>query len=177
MSRRAVVLVVRGRGPAKLAAGALVSVAAGLAWLAMSPAPDAEPGPPGAVAGIVAASPLSAAAAEKPAAPRSEAVPAQPVAAAARPADRVPDAPAGLPYRFLGKSTTGTETSIVLFGRGRTLSLARPGPLDDQYLVEAVFDDYIVIRHVPTGVGQFLPLVHRLPATAASPDPEASPRD
>jgi hypothetical protein len=84
---------------------------------------------------------------------------------------------AHLPYRFIGKSTTGAETSVVLFGRGRTVTLRGPGPLDDDYLVEGMFDEYLVIRHLPTGAGHFLPLVQRLQVIGPPADPEESPRD
>jgi hypothetical protein len=82
-----------------------------------------------------------------------------------------------VPYRFIGKSAMGAETSIVLFGRGRLVTLRGPGPLDDEYMVDAVFDDYIVVRHVPTGVGKFMALSQRLRVVEPPEDPEASPRD
>lgn len=85
--------------------------------------------------------------------------------------------PPDLPYRFIGKTTTGGEISIVLFGRGRTITLRGPGPLDDEYVVDAVFDDYLVLRHVPTSVGKFLKFEQRRPVVGPPQDPEDSPRD
>ncbi|MDO9316193.1 MAG: hypothetical protein Q7T97_16790 [Burkholderiaceae bacterium] len=82
-----------------------------------------------------------------------------------------------MPYRFVGKSASGAEPSIVLFGRGRVVTVHGPQPLDDEYAVEAVFDDYLVLRHVPTGAGQFLVLTQRQHVVAPPLDPEDSPRD
>ncbi len=82
-----------------------------------------------------------------------------------------------MPYRFVGRSSSGAETSIVLFGRGRVVTLQGPGSLDDEYVVEAVFDDYLVLRHLPTGAGRFIAFMQRQPAPATQRDPEDSPRD
>lgn len=65
----------------------------------------------------------------------------------------------------------------MLFGRGRVVTLHGPGPIDDEYVVEAVFDDYLVLRHIPTGVGQFLAFAQRQPGLELSRNPEDSPRD
>jgi hypothetical protein len=82
-----------------------------------------------------------------------------------------------MPYRFIGKSASGTETAIVLFGRGRVFTVRGPLALDDEYVVEAVFDDYLVLRHVPTGAGKFLALTQRLQVVGPPRDPEDAPRD
>jgi hypothetical protein len=82
-----------------------------------------------------------------------------------------------VPYRFIGKSTAGAETSIVLFGRGRIVTLRGPGPLDDEYVVEAMFDEYLMLRHVPTGVGKFLEYARRQQVVEPPQDPEDSPHD
>lgn len=82
-----------------------------------------------------------------------------------------------VPYRFVGRWTQDGENQIVLFGQGRTATLSRPGPLDDEYAVEALFDDYLVIRHLPSGAGRFLALERRQPLPAALMDPEAFPHD
>jgi hypothetical protein len=65
----------------------------------------------------------------------------------------------------------------VLFGRGRVVNLRGPGPLDDEYVVDAVFDDYLVVRHVPTSVGRFLELKYERLVVGTSRDPEGLPRD
>jgi hypothetical protein len=99
------------------------------------------------------------------------------VTSATPPRDRAIARPADRPYRFIGRSTVGAETSIVLFGRGRTVHLRGPGPLDEEHVVEVVLDDYVVIRHTPTGVGTFLALAPRQPVAEPPRDPEDSPRD
>ena len=40
-----------------------------------------------------------------------------------------------------------------------------------------MFDDYLVLRHIPTGVGQFLAFAQRQPGLELSRNPEDSPRD
>ena len=65
----------------------------------------------------------------------------------------------------------------MLFGRGRVFTVRGPQDLDDGYAVEAVFDDYLVLRHVPTGAGKFLSLTQKLQAVGPPRDPEDAPRD
>jgi len=81
-----------------------------------------------------------------------------------------------MPYRFMGKSTEGAASSILLFGRGRIVTLSGPGPLDDEYAVEAMFDGYLVLRHVPSGTGRFLEY-SRKQVVGPPRDPEESPHD
>ena len=61
-------------------------------------------------------------------------------------------------FRFLGKVTAEGETSIVLYGHGRTLTVRATGPLDDDYTVDALEEGYIVLRQVHHGVSQLLKL-------------------
>jgi hypothetical protein len=169
----------RGRGPATLAAGVLLALLGGLAYMALRQASEAEPPPPRPVPVIV--SPPTAGAwivAPMPGPEPTPEVPkAPPVVAAIQSKERAPSRPADMPYRFIGKLPSGAETSIVLFGRGRVVNLHGPGPLDDEYVVEAVFDEYLVLRHVPTGVGKFLQLTQRLQVPEPPREPEDSPRD
>jgi hypothetical protein len=177
MSRTAAGPDRRGIGRTVLAAGALLALLAGLAHVVLGPAPVAEPPVHAAPVGVVAA-PAGAMVAVKAPAPAPESPQAQPVVpAAAQVKVRAASRAADVPYRFVGKSAVCAETSIVLFGRGRLVTLRGPGPLDDEYMVDAVFDDYIVVRHVPTGVGKFMALSQRLRVVEPPEDPEASPRD
>jgi hypothetical protein len=160
MSRGAV-----GKGPVTLGLGAVLG---GLAFMAVRP----EPLPPGLPPVAIRAPATSALIVAPVPAPTPEAPTQGP--------DRTPPArlkPADMPYRFIGQSAPGTETAIVLFGRGRVVTLHGPGPLDDEYVVEAVFDDYLVLRHVPTGAGQFLALTRRQAVVQPPRDPEDLPRD
>ncbi len=162
-----------GKGPLALAAAGLLVLLGGLASVGLRQAPQAEPpptrspafgvSPPAAVVAVAA----TATAAPAPPAPAVTAPPRAPVRS--RPAD--------MPYRFMGKSAAGAETSIVLFGRGRVVTVQGPGPLDDEYVVESVFDDYLVLRHLPTGAGTFLPLAQRQTVAMPRQDPENTPRD
>jgi hypothetical protein len=56
-------------------------------------------------------------------------------------------------------------------------ALNGPGPVDDEYMLEAIFDDYLVLRHVPTGAGKFLKLAQRRWVPDPPRHPEESPRD
>lgn len=177
MTRSAAVLDGRGGRPATLAAVALLALLAGLAYMALRPAPAAESSPPSAVPKNVASPAVGAWLAVKASAPTQEAPKAPPEAAATQPKDRAISRPADVPYRFIGRSTTGAETSIVLFGRGRIVNLRGPGPIDDEYVVDAVFDEYLVLRHVPTSIGKFLELAQRRHVVEPPRDPEEWARD
>jgi hypothetical protein len=74
-----------------------------------------------------------------------------------------------LPFRFLGKLDAGGETSLVLYGRGRTLTVHGPGPLDDDYAVDAIEDGYLLLRHLSSGTSHILELAarqHPIPVAA-----------
>jgi len=66
-----------------------------------------------------------------------------------------------LPFSYLGKVIEDGATTIVLHADGRTYKVRRPGPLDARYLVESIFDDRIVIRYLPLGIAEVLPLSAR----------------
>jgi hypothetical protein len=176
MTRSDIVFDEPGVRPATLAAGALFALLAALAYVALPPVPVAEPPPPTPVPKVVA-SPIAPALVDVKAAPPTVEAPKRPIGAGMLPQVRANSPPAEMPYRFIGKSTTGAQTSIVLFGRGRVVSLHGPGPLDDEYVVDAVFDDYLVVRHVPTSVAKFLAFTRPLQVADLHRDPEESPRD
>jgi hypothetical protein len=80
-----------------------------------------------------------------------------------------------LPFRFLGKLDAGGETSLVLYGRGRTLKVHGPGPLDDDYAVDAIEDGYLILRHLSSGTSHILELAVRqqsIPAAAVQETPQ-----
>ena len=163
-----------------MAVVALFVLLAALGYFGLPSDPSSEPRAPIAAARDTyshAPSMPVATPASMPATTLTPPLPRPPPSAANRPEDPSPPAPKAMPYRFIGKSPAGSETSIVLFGRGRIVSLREPGPLDDEYVVEAVYDDYLLIRHAPTGVGTFLEFTRRQPALASARDPEDSPRD
>lgn len=177
MSRIAVAAGCRGPRWATLAGWALLTLLAALALVAQRPASQAAP--PARVAGPERVAipqvdaPLSANGATP--TPPPHAAPA--LAAAPPPGPRATGAPAEVPYRVVGRSTASAETSIVLFGRGRIVTLSGPGRLDDDYEVEALFDDYLVLRHLPSGAGTFLELTPRGRGPREPRDPEEWPRD
>ncbi len=165
------------------AATAIVSVA-GIAALALLRSPVSEPVQPAPTASIspspaadpLPAAPASVSAPEATTAPMP--MPSMPAGIASTPPRSRAATPSDeLPFRFIGRTSSGADASIVLFGRGRTVTLRGPVPLDDEYVVEAVFDDYLVVRHVPTGAGWFLAFAQRRPVAGPPRDPEDSERD
>ena len=178
MSRNAATLDSGGEGPAALVIGVLLVLFllfVGLVTVALQPTPGAESPPQGRAPDTV--TPPSAHALIASPAPITQAPKALAAAAPIRPSPITPSGSAEMPYRFIGRSATGAEPSIVLFGRGRVFTVRGPQALDDEYAVEAVFDDYLVLRHVPTGAGKFLSLTQKLQAVGPPRDPEDAPRD
>jgi hypothetical protein len=82
-----------------------------------------------------------------------------------------------LPFRFLGKLDAGGGTSLVLYGRGRTLTVHGPGPLDDDYAVDAIEDGYLVLRHLSSGTSHILELVARQHSILAAASGAETPQD
>lgn len=183
MIRGEIVFDERVHGPMSLVALVVLALLGCLTYMVLRPAPEFVPPPPNAVPrtmdfrapSALIAAPARAPAPTPPTTPEAPRAPS--VAAAPQPSVRAPSLPNDLPYRFIGKSTSGAETSIVLFGRGRIVTLRGPGPLDDEYVVEAVFDEYLVLRHVPTGVGKFVEYARRQQVAESPRDPEDSPHD
>lgn len=177
MTLGAATLVRRGNRRTALAAAVLLAMLGALAHLALRPAAEAEPPSSSALPGNAASPRASATVAVHTSLPTRQAPNAPLAAAATEPQSRATYKSPDMPYRFMGKTTTSGETAIVLFGRGRVVTLRGPGRLDDEYMVEAVFDDYLVLRHVPTGFGRFLQFAHRRAGIEPPRDPEDSPRD
>ena len=96
----------------------------------------------------------------------------RPAAAAASPAQ-----PSRVPYRVLGVAVAEGTRAIVLFGRGRVITVHGPGEVDDAYEVDALFDDYLVLRHRPSGVGTVLRFGTDAAQAVRPVDPELSPHD
>ena len=176
MTRTAGVVEWRAHRSTLLVVVALLALLAGLVHTTSQPRSEEET-PPRSEVPVNLPSPVADVQdAVEVTAPTPEA-PKAPSAAAPEPNSRATSYATDRPYRFLGKSTTGAETSIVLFGRGRVVNLRGPGRLDDEYVVEGIFDEYLVLRHVPTGVGEFLELAQRRQAAGPPQDAEESPRD
>ena len=173
----------RGHGLAMPAAVLVAILLAGVAYLTRGPAPKTEEPQPARTLPDRPAWPAPAIFAAAPVPQASTTLPAPeipralPQAAVPRPAPRADVAPAHPPYRFIGRTSTGDRSAIVLFGRGRVVTLESPGPIDDEYVVEAMFDDYLVLRHVQTGAGTFLQYGRRRQVTQPQQDPEDIPYD
>lgn len=107
--------------------------------------------------------------------------PAEQVTMATRDAPRPPPPAAtssrDVPYRFLGRTGTGADTALILFGRGRVVTVRGPGPLDEEHAVDHVSDDHLLIRHLPSGAGRIVPLVLRGQASDMPAQAPESPAD
>lgn len=156
---------------AGLAAASLVG---GLWWLgAQEPEAEVEPRPAVRVAPSPVPSEEAAAAvpaAEARALPRPAATPPAPVAAR-------PVSPEALPYRFVGRVMVDGEQALVFFGRGRTVRLLGPGPLDEEYAIDAILERQVLLRHVPTSSSRFVDLAVSQVAAAPAMAPADSPAD
>jgi len=82
----------------------------------------------------------------------------------------------GLPFRFLGRVDAGGEASLVLYGRGRALTVSAAGPLDDEYVVDAIEESYLRLRHLPSGTSHLLELASRQTVSVAGSAAE-TPQD
>jgi hypothetical protein len=85
--------------------------------------------------------------------------------------------PPSQPFKFLGKVTAEGETSVVLYGRGRTLTVRATGPIDDDYTVDAIEEDHLVLRQVRGGATEILPLTTRQRAPVEPVSAAATPED
>ncbi len=179
MSRSTVALESGSQGSFWFAAGFLLLLIGGLACLMLQPVLQTE-SRPADPAPVVAISPATVTLMAPPTPMPQQPLPAarlKVAVAATHPRDGMASRPSDLPYRFVGKSAAGAASGVVLFGRGRVVTLHGPGPLDDEYVVEAFFDDFLVVRHLPTGGGKFLAMTRRQPVDQPTLDPEVWPRD
>ena len=69
--------------------------------------------------------------------------------------------PAPVSFAFLGMFTDNGETVVLLYGAGRTLNVRGTGPVADDYEVDALLDNLVVLRHVPSGTQQVIELAAR----------------
>ena len=84
---------------------------------------------------------------------------------------------APLPFAYLGKLTENGESVIVLHGGGRMLKVRGPGPLTEDYEVDAVLENLLVLRYLPSGAQQTLELSSRQPPAIPYSSPAESEQD
>jgi hypothetical protein len=107
--------------------------------------------------------------AEGAAPPAAAAASAQAAAAAPLPPP-VPHAPA-LPFTYAGRWQENGQTVVFLLENGQVYSVRGPGPLDERYAVQSVAADAMVLKYLPIGEEQTLPLVHAAGGAAAAGAP------
>jgi hypothetical protein len=93
------------------------------------------------------------------------------------PSSRPPSAPS---FKFLGKLTEGDETLVLLYRGGQTLVVRRLGPLDDDnpdYVVDALEEAYLVLRHISLGETQIIQLASQEPTIETGWSAENTPQD
>ena len=84
--------------------------------------------------------------------------------------------PSPAPFAFLGRFTENGEAVVLLHRAGRTLKVRRTGPVADDYEVDALLENLVLLRHAPSGTQQVIEMAahddHPL-----SGSPEEFPRD
>ena len=175
----AITIQTRRRMPRALVAGIALTASLGTLLLCTVPGADAPAAPADAPVPLSGRLP-DALLAVKPdavaATIASDVTPTPKPSRSLRAAPRA-SAPAPIPYRFVGSMTVEGETALVFFGRGRTVTLRAPGPLDDEFAVDAILEHQVLLRHLPTGRGQFIELTPRQATTEMPASPDTYPQD
>lgn len=70
-------------------------------------------------------------------------------------------APKPSPFKLLGKVQDGDVKVLLLYRGGRVLSVRDGTPADDDYVVDALTDDYVVLRQRSTNESQIIQLAAR----------------
>jgi hypothetical protein len=89
---------------------------------------------------------------ERRVAPRKQ----EPAAAPAAPPP--PEQPTSASFSFLGKVEEQGRAVVVLQGAGRTLKVQGTGAIDSDYVIDAVQDGYVIVRHARLGTSQLVEL-------------------
>lgn len=164
------------RIPRTVAAGGALGVSLAALWLWASPG-DRMPVAPVPLRAAPAATEdvAPAALAIAAVAPEQAPIPSRPPPIARE--DAASTAPPPGPYRFVGRMAVEGESALIFFGRGGTVVLRAPGPLDEEFVVDAILEDQALLRHVPTSTAQFIALSPHH-SRAATPDSlEGYPQD
>lgn len=100
-----------------------------------------------------------------------------PVAAAARQAADPPPAPVppSLPFAFMGTWQENGQTTVLLARGDRHLSVKGIGPIDNQYVVDEIAPQQIVLRYLPLDARQVLSWRAGDSAGPASPSSPVAP--
>jgi hypothetical protein len=69
--------------------------------------------------------------------------------------------PKPLPFKLLGKVQDGDASILLLYRGGRILSIRNATPVDDDYVVDALTEDYVVLRQRSTNESQIIQLAAR----------------
>lgn len=80
------------------------------------------------------------------------------------------------PFVFLGRIMDQGESVVLLYHAGRTLKVRGTGRIADDYEVDALADNLVWLRHLPSWTQQVIELTARDVNPLVS-DPEDSPRD
>ena len=78
----------------------------------------------------------------------------------------VAPAPEPLPFKLLGKVQDDDGSLLLLYRGGRVLSIRNATPVDDDYVVDALTEDYVVLRQRSTNESQIIQLVARQEAVS-----------
>jgi len=86
-------------------------------------------------------------------------------------------APAPPPFAFLGKIEEDGESVVLLYRSGRTLKVRGAGLVADGYVVDALLENHLLLRHVPSGTQQLIEFAARDTDPPVSYSPDEAPQD
>jgi len=73
-----------------------------------------------------------------------------------------------LPFTYLGTVAEDGHSTVFLHRNGIPIAVRGPGAIDDDYVVEWIDKDQLVLRYVPLNEGQILKLSAQVPASLAA---------
>ena len=72
-----------------------------------------------------------------------------------------------VPFKLLGKVQEGGASTLLLYRGGQLLSIRNGMPLDEDYVVDALTEDYVVLRQRSNNESQIIQLAARQEAAAS----------
>jgi len=73
-----------------------------------------------------------------------------------------------LPFTYLGTTVEDGHPTVFLHRNGMPVAVRGPGAIDDDYVVEWIDKDQLVLRYVPLNEGQILKLSTQTPSSLAA---------
>ena len=114
-----------------------------------------------------------------PAVSESAPPPLEPLQKSTPPIDTLQPRAPPLPFTYLGTTVEDGHSTVFLHRNGIPVAVRAPGAIDDEYVVEWIDKDQLVLRYVPLNEGQVLKLRAQAPSglVAWPSSPDASEQD